>query len=555
MASEFYNAQNSPNALLREVAARHWGAPASHKYDQDVRRLRKMFSASGMSFKQTKKGGRGSGKMEIKAKPPKRGLHVVLYIMGDASRKYKWGGGVMVLNEQGTCFLKAQIVSEVWGLSTKLIEATMVVAALVAIDEWVRNRDVVVEVWAWSDNLSAIRQLVEEPLGEVGVDIMDRLVAAVGSLCFVPNWGWLPAQHDARAEDWLALANKEMDSSAKRSAGGEGESWKTPDVWLESWSVFVLKGGQLVLNPKKYIMEEQAEQFRVVLTGKSYTTQIPQRQWIEHVQELKGGVKGWVKIQPQNTTDWGCSRAWSKYAQVGEWEVTKVDLECPECGVWCPALREHRMHQCGEVRRRVLHWQMKVAEDVHAEGVAWRKIAITWGGVGIKSKARAFNIVWCRPSKCAQVVDSGSGEVDVWPVWLGLGPVAGTVLAMKKQGIQSPARLVYKVLTDLATVTQIQKRHELCYTEVSEMQMGFPTELVPGGNTRVLFGRKEGEKRDDSWVLAPLIWVCASLIGDLEVSPVATVLVKNGHTHLPHWNKIIPWFQTNGWGGGRVHGV
>ena len=67
----------------------------------------------------------------------------------------------------------------------------MVVAALVAIAEWVQRvvyeKDVVVEVWAWSDNLSAIRQLVEESLGEV-VDIMDRLVAAVGSLCFGINW-------------------------------------------------------------------------------------------------------------------------------------------------------------------------------------------------------------------------------------------------------------------------------------------------------------------------------------------------------------------------------
>ena len=44
-------------------------------------------------------------------------------------------------------------------------------------------------MWAWSDNLSAIRQLVEESIGEVGVDIMDRLGATVGALCFLPHWG------------------------------------------------------------------------------------------------------------------------------------------------------------------------------------------------------------------------------------------------------------------------------------------------------------------------------------------------------------------------------
>ena len=209
---------------------------------------------------------------------------------------------------------------------------------------------------------------------------MDRIVATVGSLCFVPQWGRMPPQHDTGAKEWLALANNEMDSIAKRSAGGEGESWKAPDVWLETWSLFLVKRGQMVLNPKKYIMEEQADQFKGVLQGKSYTTQVPQRNWTGHIRELKGGVKGWVKIQPQNTTDWGFATAWSRYAQVGEWEVTKVDQECPDCGVWCPTLREHRMHQCGEVRRRILHWQKMVAEHVHAEGIAWRRITITWGG-------------------------------------------------------------------------------------------------------------------------------------------------------------------------------
>ena len=147
-------------------------APASHTYDQDVVRLKEMFAKSGMSFRKISKGGRGTDKLKINAPPLKTGSHVVLYIMGDASCKDQWGGGVMVSGEQGTCYLKAQFVFEAWGLSSKLIEATMVVAALVAIDEWVRRvvyeRDVVVEVWAWSDNLSAIRQLVEESLGEVG---------------------------------------------------------------------------------------------------------------------------------------------------------------------------------------------------------------------------------------------------------------------------------------------------------------------------------------------------------------------------------------------------
>ena len=139
----------------------------------------------------------------------------------------------------------------------------------------------------------------------------------------------------------------------------------------------------------------------------------------------------------------------------------------------CTSLREHRKHQCGEVRRRIPHWQKRVAEHVHAEGVAWHRITITWGGVRNKSKSREENIVWCHPSKGVELVENGTTEVEVWPVWLGLGPVAGTVVAMMRQGIQSPARLIYKVLTDLATITQVRSSSDLCYTEISEMRMGF----------------------------------------------------------------------------------
>ena len=100
----------------------------------------------------------------------------------------------------------------------------------------------------------------------------------------------------------------------------------------------------------------------------------------------------------------------------------------------------------------------------------------TWGGVRIKSKSREVNIVWCHPGKGVELLENGSTEVDVWPVWLGLGPVAGTVVAMMKQGVPSPARRIYNVLTDLATITQVRSSSDLCYTEISEMHMGFPAD-------------------------------------------------------------------------------
>ena len=67
---------------------------------------------------------------------------------------------------------------------------------------------------------------------------------------------------------------------------------------------------------------------------------------------------------------------------------------------------------------------------------------------------------------------------------------------------------------------------------INEMQCDSPPEWDAGSNTRVVFGRKEGESWNDLWVPAALIWVCASLIVDLAVSPIATVLATNGQTHM-----------------------
>ena len=107
------------------------------------------------------------------------------------------------------------------------------------------------------------------------------------------------------------------------------------------------------------------------------------------------------------------------------------------------------------------------------------------GGVKVKNRDHVLHIVWCHPTLCAHLVDSATNEIDVWPVWLDLGPVSGTVRALQKQGIQSPSRLIYKVLTSLATTLQVEKCQDLCYTQISEIRYEFPTDWEPGANTRV----------------------------------------------------------------------
>ena len=86
------------------------------------------------------------------------------------------------------------------------------------------------------------------------------------------------------------------------------------------------------------------------------------------------------------------------------------------------------------------------------------------------------------------------------------------------------------------------------------MEFEFLKEWVPGATTRVLFGWQEGEKWGELWVPAPLIWPCASLVVDLAVLPIATVLIKNGRTHMAQWNKRVP-DQWVGGGGGSWDAV
>ena len=86
------------------------------------------------------------------------------------------------------------------------------------------------------------------------------------------------------------------------------------------------------------------------------------------------------------------------------------------------------------------------------------------------------------------------------------------------------------------------------------MRFEFPKEWEPGASTRIIFGWKEGELWGDLWVPAPLLWICGSLVVDLKVSPIATILIKNGHTHVAQWNKRVP-DQWVGVGAGSWEGV
>jgi hypothetical protein len=43
----------------------------------------------------------------------------------------------------------------------------------------------------------------------------------------------------------------------------------------------------------------------------------------------------------------------------------------------------------------------------------------------VENRDHVIHIVWCHPTMCTQVMEGATNNIDVWPVWLGLGPYQG----------------------------------------------------------------------------------------------------------------------------------
>ena len=85
------------------------------------------------------------------------------------------------------------------GLSTKLVEASVVVSAVIAIAEFVSTHGVCIkEIWVWSDCLSAVQSLQSRNMADKSASIMDRVVSHFVVTHLPVQMGWVPAQHDNR---------------------------------------------------------------------------------------------------------------------------------------------------------------------------------------------------------------------------------------------------------------------------------------------------------------------------------------------------------------------
>ena len=84
----------------------------------------------------------------------------------------------MVVDEEGNVWLKKRVTRKAQGLSTKPVEATMIVMALESVLQAIWKSEVTVQkVWAWSDSLEAIQSLASGQLQQRPASIMDRIIA------------------------------------------------------------------------------------------------------------------------------------------------------------------------------------------------------------------------------------------------------------------------------------------------------------------------------------------------------------------------------------------
>ena len=106
------------------------------------------------------------------------------------------------MDSQGHVWLNYNVSLSAIGLSTKLVEASVIVSVVIAIAEFVSSHGVCLkEIWAWSDCLSAVQSLQSRDMADKTASIMDRVVSHFLLTHFPVQMGWVPAQHDSELDD------------------------------------------------------------------------------------------------------------------------------------------------------------------------------------------------------------------------------------------------------------------------------------------------------------------------------------------------------------------
>ena len=370
----------------------------------------------------------------------------ILCVFGDASLKDCWGGAAKVVDSLEHVWLDVSVSLTAIGLSTKLVEASVVVSAGVAIAEYVSTHGVCIkELSVWSDCLSAVPSLQSRDLADKMASVMDRVVSHFVLTHLRVQMGWVPAQHDSHLDDWISSFNSEMDSEAKAGARGERQEVSVLDVWLDRDSILLFQGDRLIIDLKRHLLSRSNDALLSVSLSRSPTP--PERSWRMVLQESVSGLKCWMQLQPLGIEHWGRIRAWSVYASADQWDWQHRDTKCSLCSMWCHSVIQHRFHEGLFTKVRVPAWSGQLCEILYAAGIPRNRILLRWGCVEMLGHPGLciLHAVWCHPTRRAAIADSAKYVNPVWPIWLGLGPIRGISLVLSKLGVSQPHILIYQI--------------------------------------------------------------------------------------------------------------
>ena len=159
------------------------------------------------------------------------------------------------MDSQGHVWLDTSVSLSAIGLSTKLVEASVSVSAVIAIAEFVSTHGVCIkEIGVWSDCLSAVQSPQSRDMADKTASIMDRVVSHFVLPHLPVQIGWVPTQHDTELDDWISSFNSEMDSEAKAGARGERQEVSVLDVWLDKDSILPFQGDRLIVHLKRHLL-------------------------------------------------------------------------------------------------------------------------------------------------------------------------------------------------------------------------------------------------------------------------------------------------------------
>ena len=114
----------------------------------------------------------------------------------------------MVVDSLGHVWLRDRVCLRAAGLSTTLVEASMIVGAVRAVIRCILRHVVSVGgIWPWSDSLEGIQSIQSIRLSNKAASIIDRVYAHTTIEGFSMHWSWVQAQHDSKRVDWISRRN------------------------------------------------------------------------------------------------------------------------------------------------------------------------------------------------------------------------------------------------------------------------------------------------------------------------------------------------------------